>query len=115
MINNSNRARTPAGHRKIPLRTCFANATRVDWGLRVQVSRRRLIARGSVAGGVALATAAAAGLLGPDRLPLGGGYAPAGNPIEWSRRGGAVKGWCGDGGHRGMGSRSRSRCEKIDS
>jgi peptidoglycan/xylan/chitin deacetylase (PgdA/CDA1 family) len=58
------------------------------------MSRRRLLAGGAIAvGGTALAGTAAARLLDPDRLPLDGGYAPAGNALGWTARGGVRCVW----------------------
>ena len=58
------------------------------------MSRRRLLAGGAIAAGsTALAGTAAARLLGMDRLPLDGGYAPAGNALGWTPRGGVRCVW----------------------
>jgi peptidoglycan/xylan/chitin deacetylase (PgdA/CDA1 family) len=54
------------------------------------VSRRDLFRGGLLAGAgaaVALAAVKASGWFGPDRLPLDGGYAPAGNELSWGPRG----------------------------
>jgi len=54
----------------------------------VPVSRRHLLAGGTVAaGGTAIAATVGQRVFGPHRLPLDGGYAPAGNPLGWSDRG----------------------------
>lgn len=47
-----------------------------------------MLAGGTVAAGVtAVAATVGPRVLGPHRLPLDGGYAPAGNPLGWSSRG----------------------------
>ena len=54
------------------------------------VGRRRLLSGALVAAGGAVAGAAVTGLwplFGPDRLPISGGYAPAGVARTWSPRG----------------------------
>ncbi len=61
----------------------------------------RVTRRGLVAGGLATAAGVALGVtatqiphwFGPDRLPLDGGYAPAGNASSWSPRGGVRTIW----------------------
>src|SRR3954454_12513586 len=53
-------------------------------------SRRAGMRGGLLAGpgvGAGLAAERLPGAFGPDRLPLDGGYAPAGNPIGWTPRG----------------------------
>ncbi|MEU7825791.1 polysaccharide deacetylase family protein [Catellatospora sp. NPDC049133] len=52
------------------------------------VSRRemvRLLAAGGVGAAAAVAVPKVRGLFGPDRLPLDGGYAPAGNELGWHK------------------------------
>jgi peptidoglycan/xylan/chitin deacetylase (PgdA/CDA1 family) len=54
------------------------------------VSRRRLLRGGAIAAGGAIAGAAAVKTrlpFEPNRLPLDGGYAPAGDPVAWTLRG----------------------------
>lgn len=54
----------------------------------MSVSRRTMLAGGTVAAGVtAVAATAGRRALSPHRLPLDGGYAPAGNSLDWSNRG----------------------------
>jgi peptidoglycan-N-acetylglucosamine deacetylase len=55
---------------------------------------RRMLAGGTIAAG-ATAVAATMGrrVLGPHRLPLDGGYAPAGNSLGWSGRGAITCFW----------------------
>jgi peptidoglycan/xylan/chitin deacetylase (PgdA/CDA1 family) len=60
------------------------------------VDRRQLLRVGfTFVGGVAAGVAAlkVPGILGPDRLPISGGYAPGGVARGWSTRGGVVVHW----------------------
>lgn len=62
----------------------------------MNVSRRRLLRGGVVAAaGAAIGVAASKlpDLFAPERLPIDGGYAPAGNPSGWSGRGGLRTIW----------------------